>query len=48
MLVVLMREGIEEAYLELVLSIVGVVKDTVGCTDDEIFLTGVVDNDKAI
>ena len=48
MIEVVVREGIEEVYLKLVLSTVGVVEDTVGCTDDKISMEGVVDNDEAI
>ena len=48
MLVVLMRKGIEEVSLELVLSIVGVVEDTGGCTDDKLYMVGMVKDDEAI
>ena len=47
-LVVFVREGIEKVYLELVLSIVGVVVDTGGCTDDEVSMAGMDNNDEAV
>ena len=48
MLVVLMREGIEELSLELVLSIVGVVEDTIGCTDDKLSIESMVNDNEAV
>ena len=45
---ILAREGIEEVPLELMLSKVGVAESTVSCADDELSMTGVVGNDKAI
>ena len=48
MLVVLARESIEEVYLELVLSIVGVVEDIASCTDDKLSMASMVNDDKGI
>ena len=48
MIEVLAREGFEEVSLELVLSIVDAMEDTVGCTDDELSMAGMVNDDEAI
>ena len=48
MLVVLMREGTEEVYLELVLSIVGMVEDIVGCIDDKLSMASIDNNDETV
>ena len=48
MLVILARECSEEVYLELVLPMVGVVEDTVGCTDDELSMAGMVNDDDVV
>ena len=45
-IVILVTEGIKIVYSELVLSLIGVVEDTVGCTDDELSMVGMIDNDE--